>query len=158
MSSIKLTCSNGHQDPLGSRFCQQCGERLPVVKLETEGAAPTENQLEALPPGTRLSDRYIIQHLVGQGGFGSTYLAIDTCRFNEKFAIKEFLPLDQGTYGLQKAEELFQREAKILFQLQHPQIPRFWETFREGKRIFIVEDFIEGQNYESDIYTVKITN
>lgn len=146
---MKLTCSNKHQVPFGTRFCQQCGERLLVVNLETEGSAPTENQLEALPSGTLLRDRYIIQQLLGQGGFGRTYLAIDSCRFHEKIAIKEFLPLGQGTYGLQKAEELFQREAKILYQLHNPQIPKFWETFREGKRIFIVEDFIEGQTYES---------
>lgn len=43
---------------------------------------------------------------------------------------------------------MFQREAVTLHKLQHPQIPRFWETFREGKRLFLVEDFIEGKTYQ----------
>jgi len=120
-----------------------------MAKSQTAQVNPSENGLEQLLPGTRLRDRYLIQQQLGQGGFGRTYLAEDTGRFHEKVAIKEFVPNIQGTQALQKAEELFEREAITLHQLQHPQIPRFWETFREGKRLFLVEDFIEGQTYQS---------
>jgi serine/threonine-protein kinase len=144
-----VICSKGHQVTLGARFCQQCGEPLPRVKSHTTQVASSENGLGELPSGTWLRDRYLIQQQLGQGGFGRTYLAEDTGRFHEKVAIKEFVPNIQGTQALQKAEELFEREAITLHQLQHPQIPRFWETFREGKRLFLVEDFIEGQNYQS---------
>lgn len=144
-----ITCSKGHQVSLGARFCQKCGEPLSIVESKTAEANPFEDGLEELLLGTRLRDRYVIQKQLGQGGFGRTYLAEDTGRFHEKIAIKEFLPAVQGTHALEKAEELFQREAITLHQLQHPQIPRFWETFREGKRLFLVEDFIEGQTYQS---------
>lgn len=98
--------------------------------------------------GSRLRDRYLIGHKLGQGGFGRTYLAEDTGRFNEKIVIKEFCPSFQGTQAMQKAEELFQREALTLHRLRHPQIPQFWETFRDGDRLFLVQDFVEGPTYQ----------
>ncbi|MFB2982521.1 protein kinase [Microseira sp. BLCC-F43] len=102
-----------------------------------------------LPPGTRLRDRYIIERVLGQGGFGVTYLAQDIGRFNEPVAIKELTPFAQGTTSLQKAEELFEREAAILYKLNHPQIPRFWEFFRQEKRLFLAQDYIAGETYHS---------
>ncbi|MGL5793032.1 MAG: protein kinase domain-containing protein [Waterburya sp.] len=101
-----------------------------------------------MSPGTCLRERYIIQHQLGQGGFGRTYLAEDMGRFREKFVIKEFMPVLRNTSAFKKAEELFQREAAILHQLEHPQIPRFWEIFRQEKRIFLVLDYIAGFTYK----------
>jgi serine/threonine protein kinase len=133
-----ISCNQGHQNPAKSRFCCRCGEFLLM---------PSEKTAE-LPPGARLRDRYIIQRQLGRGGFGSTYLAKDTGRFDQAIAIKELTPVVQGTAALAKAEELFQREAAMLHQLQHPQIPKFWEFFREGDRLFLVQDYIEGCTYE----------
>jgi len=104
-------------------------------------------------PGLVLGDRYRIVRQLGQGGFGRTYLAEDQHRFNEPCVLKEFAPQVQGTYGLHKAEELFEREAGVLYKLQHPQIPRFRELFRvkqESKGLlFLVQDFVEGQTYHA---------
>ncbi len=147
-----LTCSQGHQNPLQSRFCQYCGEKLEVSQSAEQGTSvpPTEMQpvSTALSSGTRLRDRYVIQSPIGQGGFGRTYLAEDTGRFNEPVVLKELLPSIQGTYALKKAEELFQREALTLHRLQHPQIPRFWEIFQAQKRLFLVQDFVAGSTYQ----------
>ncbi|MBD1936165.1 protein kinase [Microcoleus sp. FACHB-68] len=137
-----ITCSNGHQNPATSRFCENCGESLQGQNAGTASAGD-------LIPGMRLRDRYLIKNPIGQGGFGKTYLAEDTGRFNEPVVLKELTPSLQGTSAVQKAEELFQREAAMLHKLQHPQIPRFWEFFREGKRLFLVQDFIEGETYQS---------
>lgn len=138
-----ITCSNGHENLVSSRFCSRCGESL----LGTN--TPSFAGLAGLSPGTRLRDRYIVGRTLGQGGMGSTYLVEDTGRFNELFVLKELTPSVQGTYALQKAEELFEREAAMLHKLRHPQIPRFWEFFRDGKRLFLVQDYIEGQTYQS---------
>jgi serine/threonine protein kinase len=46
-----------------------------------------------------------------------------------------------------KATELFQREAAILYQIQHPQIPQFRATFEVEQRLFLVQDYVEGTNY-----------
>jgi serine/threonine-protein kinase len=140
MSAIACT-SCGRENSSGSRFCVGCGTPLPKLK-------PIATDI-ILTPGTRLRDRYIILRPLGQGGMGRTYLAQDTGRFNEWVTLKELTPILQGTQALQKAEELFQREAAVLHKLSSPQIPRFWEFFREGKRLFLVQDYIEGQTYQS---------
>ncbi|BAY41057.1 serine/threonine kinase [Nostoc sp. NIES-2111] len=137
-----LYCSKGHENYPGTRFCLKCGEKL-VDNFTTVG----------IQPGLTLSDRYLIVRQVGQGGFGRTYLAEDINRFRELCILKEFSPQVQTPYVLQKAEELFQREAKVLHKLQHPQIPRFREIFRvnqAGKEyLFLVQDYVEGETYSS---------
>lgn len=146
---MSIVCRNGHLVPAGSKFCNQCGE--PVPTIESQPVSPVslrENEVEPLQPGTYLHERYIIQRQLGQGGFGRTYLAEDTGRFREKFVIKEFVPSMKNTAALKKAEELFQREAATLHQLEHPQIPRFWEIFRQEMRVFLVVDYIEGSTYK----------
>ena len=98
-------------------------------------------------------ERYRIVRQLGHGGFGRTYLAEDINRFSEPCVLKEFAPQIQTTYILEKAEELFEREAGVLYKLQHPQIPRFRELFRvnlDGKEyIFLVQDYVEGQTYRA---------
>ncbi|MFB2770753.1 protein kinase [Pelatocladus sp. BLCC-F211] len=139
--TINVYCSKGHENPSASRFCLHCGEKLDAAI----------NQ--GIQPGQTLGDRYLIVRQLGQGGFGRTYLAEDINRFRELCVLKEFSPQVQTAYVLKKAEELFQREATVLYQLQHPQIPRFRELFRSnfnGKEyLFLVQDYVEGQTYSS---------
>ncbi len=97
--------------------------------------------------GTILRQRYVIQQVLGQGGFGRTYLALDRERFDERCVIKEFLVPYQDSALVEKSKVLFQREASILYQIQHPQIPRFWAAFEDEQRLFLVQDYIEGQTY-----------
>jgi serine/threonine-protein kinase len=100
-----------------------------------------------------MGGRYRLIRELGHGGFGRTYLAEDLNRFNESCVLKEFAPQVQGTYALQKAEELFEREAGILYKLQHPQIPQFREMFRvkqgDKGRLFLVQDYVVGQTYHA---------
>ncbi|NJO19084.1 MAG: protein kinase, partial [Spirulinaceae cyanobacterium RM2_2_10] len=99
-----------------------------------------------LAPGTLLNQRYRIERLLGQGGFGRTYLAQDTSRFNEACALKELAFNPASDYAATKARELFQREASALYQIQHPQIPGFHATFETAGRLFLVEDYIAGRS------------
>lgn len=100
-------------------------------------------------PGTILQNRYRVLSILGQGGFGRTYLAEDQGRFNERCALKEFIPPQGSDYALNKARELFQREAAILYQISHPQIPQFRATFEENQRLFLVQDYVEGKTYRA---------
>ena len=102
-----------------------------------------------IPTSTVLQSRYRILSILGQGGFGRTYLAEDQGRFNELCAIKELTPPQDNPYALEKSKELFQREAQTLYQIQHPQIPQFRATFEEDQRFFIVQDYVEGSTYRS---------
>ena len=131
---MPLYCAQGHENQIESRFCLQCGEPL------------------WLPVGHILETRYRIVSQLGQGGFGRTYLAEDLHRFNERCVLKEFAPQVQGDRQLQKAKELFEREAGALYKLYHPQLPKFREFFEaklEGEVgcLFLAQDYIEGQTY-----------
>ncbi|EGK88897.1 serine/threonine protein kinase [Microcoleus vaginatus PCC 9802] len=101
-----------------------------------------------LAPGSTLEKRYRILRELGRGGFGRTYLAEDINRYNESCVLKEFSPVVHSP----KAAELFDREASMLYHLQHPQIPRFRELLRTdlggNPSLFLVQDYIKGQTYE----------
>ncbi|WOD40764.1 serine/threonine-protein kinase [Nodosilinea sp. E11] len=99
-----------------------------------------------LTPGTTLQNRYRVLQELGHGGFGRTYLAEDLGRFNERCAVKELEP-QQGDQFSDKALELFQREATILYNIEHPQIPKFQAIFEENQRLFLVQDYIDGVTY-----------
>ncbi|MEB3272325.1 MAG: protein kinase [Prochlorothrix sp.] len=103
----------------------------------------------SIPVGTILQNRYQIHQVLGQGGFGRTYLAEDQGRFNEACVIKEYIPPQAGAYALTKSKELFQREAATLYQIQHPQVPQFRAVFEEGERLFLVQDYVEGSTYSA---------
>ena len=101
--------------------------------------------------GTILNDRYRILKQVGRGGFGRTYLAEDTHRYRELCILKEFAPQVENDRELRKAEELFEREAGILYKLKHDQIPEFEALLRtriDGKKaLFLVQEYIAGDTY-----------
>ena len=134
-------CSKGHANPPLNRFCQYCGEQLVPA------------QSNELSEGIILGDRYRLVRKLGQGGFGRTYLAQDINRFDELCVVKEFAPQTRGTQALTKAEELFEREAGILYKLQHSQIPKFRELCRckvgDTTRLFLVQSYVEGQTYSA---------
>ena len=104
------------------------------------------------PPATSggkrlLANRYELQQVLGQGGFGKTYLTFDRHRFDEPCVVKEFLPQSRGNYESQKSRELFEREAKILHQIDRPQIPKFFAFFEENQQLFLVQEYIKGRTY-----------
>jgi serine/threonine protein kinase len=104
-----------------------------------------------LAPGEIVENRYTILKEIGRGGFGRTYLAEDRNKYGEHCVLKEFAPQVEGDAALQKAQELFQREAQTLYQLKHPQIPCFRELFvthhAGNNSLFLVQDYVEGQSY-----------
>ena len=98
-------------------------------------------------PGTLLQNRYRVVKVIGQGGFGRTYLVEDEARFQERVVLKEYIPSHRGTYAVKKSRELFQREAAVMHQIEHPQIPKFQAVFEEDKRLFLIQDYVEGKPY-----------
>ena len=96
-----------------------------------------------LATGQILKDRYRIVKLLGQGGFGAVYRAWDTV-LERPCAIKE--NLDSRPH----AERQFQREAKILARLNHPNLPDVKDYFViEGQGQYLVMDFVEGEDWRS---------
>ncbi|MEH1918603.1 serine/threonine-protein kinase [Nostoc sp.] len=108
-----------------------------------------------LESGTLINNRYQIQKLLGKGGFGRTYLALDNQRFDEPCVLKEFVPTASKAENLRKSQDLFEREAKVLYQIQHPQVPKFLAWFTDNQRIFIVQEYINGKTY-SEIFSERL--
>lgn len=106
---------------------------------------------EELPLKTIVGNRFEIDGVLGRGGFGRTYRAKHQGRFSEVVVLKEFCPDPAVIKDYTKARELFEREARILHQLDHPQIPKFLETIVEEikgiPRFFLVQEYISGNNY-----------
>jgi len=94
-------------------------------------------------------DRYRIARVLGQGAFGRTYKAENLERFNDPCVIKKFIAQGQGA-SLRKAKELFQREAKRLNDLDHPQIPRLHAYFQQKGVLYLVQEFVEGEDLRSE--------
>ncbi|NET38911.1 MAG: serine/threonine protein kinase, partial [Cyanothece sp. SIO1E1] len=94
-----------------------------------------------------INNRYQIQRVIGQGGFGRTYLAADRQRFGELCVLKKLLPIESTAAIARKSRELFEREAKVLYQIDHPQIPKFLAWFTERNQLFIVQEYIDGHTY-----------
>lgn len=107
--------------------------------------------MERLNPGDKVQSRYRILSQLGSGGFSRTYLAEDINRFNERCVLKEFAPQMTKASALEKAQEMFEREAGALHRLEHPQIPKFHQILRhgnaDGECLFLVQDYIEGITY-----------
>lgn len=92
-----------------------------------------------------LRGRYRVLRPIGQGGFGRTYLAVDDDRLKAWCVIKQFSPQLQGAKALEKAVKLFEQEAVRLNELgEHPQIPALLAYFEHEQRLYLVQQFIEG--------------
>jgi serine/threonine protein kinase len=105
----------------------------------------------ALRDGVIINNRYRIVKQIDRGGFGRAYLAEDTQRYRELCVLKEFAPQVESNDESRQAEDLFEREAGILYKLNHQQIPRFEALLRtriDGRRsLFLVQEYIKGENY-----------
>lgn len=99
-----------------------------------------------IAPDTLLQQRYRILNILEEGGSGRTYLAADRSGDDAYCAIEE-VALSAQPSTVAKAKEVFKQETTLLYQLQHPQLPRFWTTFEEQNRLFVVRDYIEGKTY-----------
>ncbi|AFZ35399.1 serine/threonine protein kinase [Stanieria cyanosphaera PCC 7437] len=103
--------------------------------------------LSEILPGTLIERRYRVKRTIGQGGMGRTYLVADEQRFNKLCVLKEFAPRDLEASFVNKSRELFEREARVLNKIDHPQIPKFLGWFTELGRLLLVQEYIDGYTY-----------
>ncbi|MDX2240947.1 MAG: protein kinase [Leptolyngbyaceae cyanobacterium bins.302] len=99
-----------------------------------------------LPPGTVVFNRYRVVGLAGQGEFGLTYLAQDQKRFEELCLLREFSPLQSEPAAMERLRQYFHQAAALLYELQHPQLPRYQIMFAHGDRLYLVRDYIVGKS------------
>ena len=119
-----------------------------------------------LLPGTMLRDRYIIGKVLGEGGFGITYVGWDTL-FDTKVAIKEFymtgyvgrintfsldVQISTGNFAeiFEKNRARFLDEAKVLAKFhREPSIVSVLDYFQSNNTAYIVMDFIQGETLKN---------
>lgn len=161
MSSSPVYCAAcGAANAPDAAACFACGAALsadagmqpgPSISSAITGPMPAQSDSTItlpLPAAYLLKGRYHLLGRVGQGGMGMVYRAEDTHLGNRIVAIKEM-----SAHGLSQAElaevtQGFQREALLLAQLNHPNLPHIYEQFSEGDRWYLVMDYIEGETLE----------
>ncbi|HKO59598.1 MAG TPA: serine/threonine-protein kinase [Pyrinomonadaceae bacterium] len=93
-----------------------------------------------IAPNSLLQNRYRVVRLLGQGGMGAVYEAIDQ-RVNCLVALKQTLTGHDG-----EARLAFEREAALLANLRHPALPKVMDYFSEEAGDFLVMEFIPGHD------------
>jgi len=124
---------------LPTRSEASCPRESRTAKIEDKSIAA---------PGLLIQERYRVVKLIGQGGFGKTFLAVDEGQSPPvPCVIKQFWSQNQASEALKQAKALFQQEALRLLELgQHPQIPTLLAHFEQEQCLYLVQEFIDGTN------------
>ena len=146
---MSYTCYNCFQEKPNNDACPFCG----YVPENEEEKYPN-----ALHPGSILNGRYIVGHVLGQGGFGITYIAKDY-QTGERVAIKEYLPSEfAGRNGnsvqafskdqrenFEYGKEQFLAEAKTLAAFNGDEhIVRIFSFFEENNTAYFAMEYVDG--------------
>ena len=142
-----------HPLAVGETVCPECGRAYGSANVETF----------ALKPGTILEGKYLVGEMLGQGGFGITYIGFDLL-LEQKVAIKEYYPMSTGMVsreghstvvwssammgktGAQKGFDSFLKEARKMAKLGGiPGVVGVKSVFIQNETAYIVMDFIEGE-------------
>ncbi len=146
MTKICPLC--GAPNPDNAKFCNKCGAPLEegtVVCKVCGSKNPKDAEFcrvcgSPLKPITRLvKGRYRLLKMIGEGGFGRTYLATDELLFGRKVVLKEFTQR-------KKSSDVIMKEGMILAKLNHPLIPKIHGFFEDKGKIYLAQDYIEGKN------------
>ncbi len=144
-------CMNCMKELKGSPVCARCGY---------DNSRPAAHEPYHLAPGTLLSGKYLVGNVLGEGGFGITYIGMHTTLF-KRVAIKEFYPAGAAnrvnithvhvTGGkqdfFQKGVQRFLDEAKNVAKFSEEDgIVDIIDYFQENNTAYIVMEYLEGEN------------
>jgi len=103
-----------------------------------------------------LKHRYLPIQALGQGGFSRTFIALDQdMPSSPRCVVKQLCPTGAGSHSFSQAERLFRQEAVRLQELgNHPQIPQLLAHFEQNRRLYLVQEFVDGASLDEEL---KIT-
>ena len=117
-----------------AHFCLTCG-------------SPTTENNQTYP---FYSGKYHIIKVLGEGAFGRAYQAEEPKLFNRPCVIKKFIANFKNRDDLEYARQTFEREARQLISLKHPQIPTLYDYLNYDLNgvpsLYLVQEWITGQN------------
>lgn len=120
-----------------------------AVEASAESSLPSRPS--DIPEGTLLHGKYKVEAMIGRGGNGTTY----RCRDEDTDLLVAVKALTLRSLKEWKQLELFQREAQILENLDHPCIPKYIDTFEEDtptdRAFFIVQEIVSGKSLQDMI-------
>lgn len=149
---------------MGKNYCPYCMALVPeggscsVCGLTSGTYVPSPHHL---PPGTVLMNRYLVGRVLGEGGFGITYIGRDL-RLELKVAIKEYYPVDRATRNasaslevtnfigpsaksFERGKQKFLGEAQVMARMDKQQvIVSVRDFFEINNTAYIVMEYIEG--------------
>ena len=131
-------------------------------KIFLESNRAIKTLMQHLQPNTTLQGgKYRIERVLGQGGFGNTYVGINTT-FEERVAIKEFfmqgindrddttgsisVSLERNKPQFEEQLEKFKKEALRIRTLDNPHIVKVHDLFEENGTAYYVMDYVDGEN------------
>lgn len=103
--------------------------------------------------GQLLDQRYQVLKVLGNGGFGQTYIAKDTRRPGEALCVvKHLKPAISNSKSLENAKRAFYSEAITLEKLgSHDQIPQLLAYFEENQEFYLVQEFVDGHCLSTEL-------
>ena len=141
----------GSEGEGGSGFCTSCGK----------DSAAYVSSSHHLSPGTLLRDRYLLGCVLGEGGYGITYIGYD-CLLQNRIAVKEYFPVEfctRDTIGGNSVNVLsgipaknyargmhkYLTEARLLAKMEKQRvIVNVRDYFEDNRTAYIVMEYIEG--------------
>ncbi len=103
--------------------------------------------MKPLAPNTLLQNRYLVVHLIGKGGMGEVYLAVDQ-RLGSAVALKRTFFNEDEMLG-----NAFEREARTLARLRHSILPKVSDHFIENENQYLIMEHISGDDLAKRLET-----
>ncbi|MCR4783625.1 MAG: protein kinase [bacterium] len=97
-------------------------------------------------PGAIIGTHYKVVRLLGQGGMSNIYLCEDTHLFNKVWAVKEFTATYADPQEQANALGSFEREARLLSALSHPNLPTINEYFQFQGHYYLAMEYLKGKD------------
>jgi serine/threonine-protein kinase len=127
-----------------ARFCPRCGVQvvLPYMTTQRERAPAKGPPLapRRIPPGTRVGGTYTLEEVIGEGGMGIVYRAVDHA-LERTVAIKVLHPNLLGDSGITKR---FAREAEVMRRWRHDYAVTVYDFVQTEDLLAIVMEYVEG--------------
>lgn len=143
--------------PDDAKVCPSCGaarastpssaEATRALHATSASAPPPRSVHGRFEPGHRLGERYRIVGLLGRGGMGEVYRA-DDLELGQSVALK-FLPERLANDPIEL--DRFRREVRVARDVAHPNVCRTYDIATEGAHVFLVMEYVDGEDLASVI-------